>query len=427
MQIKRFTLVNFRGIEKMELDFEGRKTVALVGINGVGKSSILDALAITLSNLTSRVVGKAAKSRTLSKDDIRAGEDYTRLELTTDLQNQPGTKDLSWAIALNKKGGKHPADRSSDLLALNVKADEFEYGIRHYESGFDGWITLPLAVYYDVHRAVLDVPLRVREQLVNAIAEGYDDALGHGGADFKRFFIWFRNQEDLENENSRDTPGYRDRELSAVRRAIETFTGFRDVRVRRKPALRMTVLKGDLEFNVLQLSDGEKCLLAMVGDLARRLTLLNREVADPLQGKGVVLIDELDLHLHPGWQRTVVANLEKTFPNCQFIITTHSPQILGELPAEAIMLLKDGRFIGHPERSLGLRSGEVIEELMGDVAQNRDVGHQLQAIRRYLDDDKLEHAEASLSQLRDKVGDIPDILEVQASIDSLRWAGESEA
>ncbi|MCF8970593.1 AAA family ATPase, partial [Pseudomonas carnis] len=156
-------------------------------------------------------------------------------------------------------------------------------------------------------------------------------------------------------------------------------------------------------------------------------TLLNREVADPLQGKGVVLIDELDLHLHPGWQRTVVANLEKTFPNCQFIITTHSPQILGELPAEAIMLLKDGRFIGHPERSLGLRSGEVIEELMGDVAQNRDVGHQLQAIRRYLDDDKLEHAEASLSQLRDKVGDIPDILEVQASIDSLRWAGESEA
>lgn len=427
MQIKRFTLVNFRGIEKMELDFEGRKTVALVGVNGVGKSSILDALAITLSNLTSRIVGKAAKSRALSKDDIRAGEDYTRLELTTDLPHPLGSGDLSWAIALNKKAGKHPVYRSSDLPALNVKADEFEYGIRHYESGFDPWITLPLAVYYDVHRAVLDVPLRVREQLVNAIAEGYDDALGHGGADFKRFFIWFRNQEDLENENSRDNPGYRDRELSAVRRAIETFTGFRDVRVRRKPALRMTVLKGDLEFNVLQLSDGEKCLLAMVGDLARRLTLLNREVADPLQGKGVVLIDELDLHLHPGWQRTVVANLEKTFPNCQFIITTHSPQILGELPAGAIMLLKDGRFIGHPERSLGLRSGEVIEELMGDVAQNRDVGHQLQVIHRYLDDDNLELAEASLLQLRDKVGDIPDILEVQASIDSLRWAGESEA
>jgi len=85
--------------------------------------------------------------------------------------------------------------------------------------------------------------------------------------------------------------------------------------------------------------------------LARRLTLLNREVPDPLKGKGVVLIDELDLHLHPGWQRTVVANLEKTFPNCQFIITTHSPQILGELPAESVMLLKDGS-VSRPSRAL---------------------------------------------------------------------------
>lgn len=427
MQIKRFTLVNFRGIEKMELDFEGKQTVALVGVNGVGKSSILDALAITLSNLTSRIVGKASKSRALSKDDIRATSDYTRLEITTSLLNQPRTEDLRWAIALNKKAGKHPAERSSDLLALNFKADELEYGIRHYESGFDIGITLPLAVYYDVHRAVLDVPLRVRENLVNAIAEGYDEALGHGGADFKRFFIWFRNQEDLENENRRDTPGYRDPELSAVRKAIETFTGFRDVRVRRKPALRMTILKGELEFNVLQLSDGEKCLLAMVGDLARRLTLLNRAVPDPLKGKGVVLIDELDLHLHPGWQRTVVANLEKTFPNCQFIITTHSPQILGELPAESIILLKDGQYLGHPERSLGLRSGEVIEELMGGFAQNQAVSQQLRKIYRDLDDDNLESAQANLVQLRERVGKIPDVLEAQANIDSLRSLEEGEA
>ncbi|MCD7040878.1 AAA family ATPase [Pseudomonas sp. MAFF 311095] len=424
MQIKRFTLVNFRGIEKMELDFEERKTVALVGVNGVGKSSILDALAITLSNLTARMVGQPSKSRSISKDDIRVGADYTRLHVETKLFE---SYNVDWAIALNRKGGKHPSDRSSDLSRLNDAADSVEYGIGQYEFIGGEPIELPLAVYYDVHRSVLDVPLRVREHLVNAIAEGYDDALGHGGADFKRFFIWFRNQEDLENESSRDIPGYRDPELSAVRRAIETFTGFKDVRVRRKPALRMTVLKGDLEFNVLQLSDGEKCLLAMVGDLARRLTLLNREVPDPLKGKGVVLIDELDLHLHPGWQRTVVAKLERTFPNCQFIITTHSPQILGELPAESVMLLKDGEYLGHPERSLGLRSGEVIEELMGGLAQNQNVSHQLQRIYRDLDDDDLDSAQANLTQLREKVGKIPDVLEAQANIDSLRSLEEGEA
>lgn len=424
MQIKPFTLVNFRGIAKMELDFEGKKTVALVGVNGVGKSSILDALAITLSNLTSRMVGQPSKSRTISRDDIKAGTDYTRLHVQTTLFE---SYNVDWAIALNRKAGKHPSDRSSDLSRLNDAADSVEYGIGQYELYGEGPIELPLAVYYDVHRAVLDVPLRVRERLVNAIAEGYDDALGHGGADFKRFFIWFRNQEDLENENSRDTPGYRDPALSVVRRAIEIFTGFKDVRIRRKPALRMTVLKGNLEFNVLQLSDGEKCLLAMVGDLARRLTLLNCEVPDPLEGKGVVLIDELDLHLHPGWQRTVVTNLEKTFPNCQFIITTHSPQILGELPAESVMLLKNGQYLGHPERSLGLRSGEVIEELMGGYAQNRGVSQQLRKIHRNLDDDDLESAQASLTQLREQVGKIPDVLEIQASIDALRSLEEGEA
>ncbi|MBI6908237.1 AAA family ATPase [Pseudomonas palleroniana] len=424
MQIKRFTLVNFRGIEKMDLDFEGKKTVALVGVNGVGKSSILDALAITLSNLTARMIGQPSKSRAISKDDIRVGADFTRLHVDTKLFE---SYNVDWAIALNRKGGKHPSERSSDLSRLNDAADGVEYGIGQYEFIGGEPIELPLAVYYDVHRAVLDVPLRVREHLVNAIAEGYDDTLGHGGADFKRFFIWFRNQEDLENESSRDIPGYRDPELSAVRRAIETFTGFRDVRVRRKPALRMTVLKGDLEFNVLQLSDGEKCLLAMVGDLARRLTLLNREVPDPLEGKGVVLIDELDLHLHPGWQRTVVANLEKTFPNCQFIITTHSPQILGELPAESVMLLKDGQYLGHPERSLGLRSGEVIEELMGGLAQNRNVSQQLRKIYRDLDDDDLEAAEVGLARLREQVGKIPDVIEAQASIDSLRSVEEGDA
>ena len=421
MQIKRFTLVNFRGIEHIELDFEGKKTIALVGVNGVGKSSILDALAITLSNLTSRIVGQASKSRAISKDDIKVGADYTRLQLVAEF----AAKEVDWAIALNRKAGKHPKDRSSDLSQLNTAAGSIEIDVLLHELVDDAPVQLPLAVYYDVHRAVLDVPLRIREQLVNAIAEGYDDALGHGGADFKRFFIWFRNQEDLENEKARDVPGYRDPELSAVRRAIETFTGFKDVRVRRKPALRMTVLKGNLEFNVLQLSDGEKCLLAMVGDLARRLTLLNRQVVDPLKGSGVVLIDELDLHLHPGWQRTVVANLEKTFPNCQFIITTHSPQILGELPANAIMLLKDGRYLGHPERSLGLRSGEVVEELMGGFAQNQDVSEQLKKIHHHLDDDDLDAAQAGIESLRQDVGDIPDILEVQASIDALRQEDEA--
>ncbi|MBY8946002.1 AAA family ATPase [Pseudomonas sp. SH10-3B] len=424
MQIKRFTLVNFRGIEHMELDFEGKKTVALVGVNGVGKSSILDALAIMLSKLTARISAESSRSRAISKDDIKVGADFARLDVSATLYNE----DVGWAVSLNRKGGTHSKDRASDLARLNKVAFAISEHVFDYENLLRGsTIELPLAVYYDVHRAVVDVPIRARDSAIKSITDAYDGALGRSGADFNKFFMWFRNQEDAENESSRDSPGYRDPELSAVRRAIEAFTGFKDVRVRRKPTLRMTVLKGDFEFNVLQLSDGEKCLLAMVGDLARRLAILNRDVRDPLKGKGVVLIDELDLHLHPGWQRTVVANLEKTFPNCQFIVTTHSPQILGELPAESVMLLKDGQYLGHPERSLGLRSGEVIEELMGGLAQNQNVSQQLRTIYRDLDDDNLESAQAKLAKLREKVGKIPDVLEAQASIDSLRSLEEGGA
>ena len=287
---------------------------------------------------------------------------------------------------------------------------------------------LPLAVYYDVHRAVLDVPLRVREKLKNTPREAYHDALGHGGTDFRGFFTWFRDREDAENERIRDEPTFVDRDLQAVRAAVEAFTQFTDLRIRRKPSLRMTVKKNAAELNVLQLSDGEKCLLALVGDLARRLSLLNTDKEEsPLCGEGVVLIDEIDLHLHPKWQRSVVASLERTFPNCQFIITTHSPQVVGELPPEAVLLLRDGKFLGHAERSLGLSSGEVLEELMEGEASNVEVASQLDTVRSLLDEDDIAGAQDALSRLRQKVGDIPQVLELQASIDSLQWLEDGDA
>ncbi|MDQ1835580.1 AAA family ATPase [Massilia scottii] len=279
----------------------------------------------------------------------------------------------------------------------------------------------PLAVYYDVHRAVTEEPLRVREKAIQGPHEGYRDALAHRATDFKSFFTWFRQREDEENERKRDTPEYEDRDLAAVRGAIERFTSFTDLRIRRKPLLRMTLKKEGNEFNVMQLSDGEKCMLALVGDLARRLTLLNTGLSDPLLGSGVVLIDEIDLHLHPRWQRTVVRSLEKSFPNCQFIVSTHSPQILGELPSDAIRIIRNGRALGRPERSLGLDSSEVVEEIMMGLSRNKAVGRILERIANYLNDDRLDRAEHSIDRLERKVGSIPELKRARATIKSLRF------
>lgn len=444
MMLKEIRLVNFRGIADITLPFT-RTTTAILGVNGVGKSAVLDALAIALSNMTERIAGQAAKARNISPDDIKNDAAYSRIQVTADLGIHASTSQVAadgngsgepaqqpvhtlttWAIARNRAAAEHPAERSSDLDQLNAHTRLFNSRMLLAETNNQP-THLPLAVYYDVHRAVLDVPLRVKEKLKNTPREAYHDALGHGGTDFRGFFAWFRDREDAENERIRDEADYVDRDLQAVRAAVEGFTQFTDLRIRRKPSLRMTVKKNETELNVLQLSDGEKCLLALVGDLARRLSLLNTDKDNPLHGEGVVLIDEIDLHLHPKWQRSVVASLERTFPNCQFIITTHSPQVVGELAPKAVLLLRDGKFLGHAERSLGLSSGEVLEELMEGEASNAEIASRLATIRVSLEEDDITSAEAALSLVRQKVGDIPQVLELQASINSLKFLEDGEA
>ncbi|MBK1656251.1 AAA family ATPase [Allochromatium vinosum] len=422
MNVLSLHLLNFRGIETLHVDFTQR-TTAFVGVNGVGKSAILDALAIALSQLIWRLNNQPQKARQIAPDDIRHGADFARIAIT--LQIRPGVE-IQWALARNRKSGTYPDPlRKSDLEALNRAVSALDAEWEQVESERQEPYDLPLAVYYDVNRSVLEIPIRVREKLQNTPYEVYRDALDHGGADFKRFFIWFRNREDYENEQRRDQPDFRDRALEAVRAAVAAFTGFQDLRIRRSP-LRMTVVKQGLELNVAQLSDGERNMLALLGDMARRLSVLNPSLTNPNAGHGVVLIDEIDLHLHPGWQRRVIGSLERTFPNCQFIVTTHSPQIVGELAPESVMRLRDGVLLGHAPRSLGLSSGEVLEELMDGQARNPEVSAQLEAIHRQIDDDRLTDAQTLLDQLQAKVGDIPEVLAAQASIDSLACLEDEE-
>lgn len=422
MRIESLELVNFRGIKKMTLSFT-QQTTAFVGINGVGKSSVLDALAIALSHLTWRINGQPLKARPISPDDIRVGGNFARISVGVSLRRHA----VQWAVAKNRRAGKYPDSegRNSSLDDLNQAVAELNSEWSHAEEDRQESYDLPLAVYYDVHRAVIEIPMRVREKLINNPYEVYADALDHGGADFKRFFIWFRNREDYENEQLRDNPQFRDRALQAVRSAIATFTQFSGLRIRRDSPLRMTVVKNGCELSVAQLSDGEKNMLALVGDLSRRLSVLNPSLSNPNEGHGVVLIDEIDLHLHPGWQRTVVASLERTFPHCQFIISTHSPQVVGELSAESVMLLKDGALLGHAPRALGLSSGEVLEELMQGDARNVEVAANLDRIQMLIDDDQITEAQHKLDELRLKTGDIPELLQAQSAIESLKWLGDS--
>ena len=360
MKVKRLGIHNFRHFVDLEIEFDERLNV-FVGINGAGKTSILDVLAIMLSRLIGRIQSSQGTGRFFSDADIHMGASETVNNISITYKGI----NVDWSVTKTKRGRRKQT--ISNLGQVKKVVDIVQREIER-----DDKISFPLAVYYSVNRAVLDIPLRIRTQHKFEQLDAYNQALTGARNDFRLFFEWFREREDLENQ-LRLTPGqenieYRDPQLQAVRDAIESIAGFLDIRISRNP-LRMEVSKEENVLNVGQLSDGEKCSLALAGDLARRLAIANPGMAEPLNGTGVVLIDELDLHLHPASQQEIVGKLMATFPNCQFIVTTHSPQILTTLRAENIrMLLRDEKGVWQtaiPSRSpLAHEPGDVLASIM---------------------------------------------------------------
>jgi predicted ATP-binding protein involved in virulence len=182
----------------------------------------------------------------------------------------------------------------------------------------------------------------------------------------------------------------------------------------------MTVRKNGEELIINQLSDGEKCLLAMVGDLARRLAIANPGLENPLEGEGVVLIDEIELHLHPQWQRKIIPALTRTFPNCQFIVTTHSPQVLSYVKPENIYILKkkeQGVTVSHPQSSYGRDSNQILEDTMEDKERPEEFKNKLKELFRLINDNKIDEARQLGQEIADEIGDDdPELVKARTSI-----------
>ena len=168
-----------------------------------------------------------------------------------------------------------------------------------------------------------------------------------------------------------------DPQYFAVLHALEIFMpGYSHLRIQRKPRMRMMINKGQQQLDILQLSQGEKSLLALVGDIARRLAMMNPALDDPLKGEGIILIDEIDLHLHPRWQRNIVRRLRETFPKCQFILTTHSPVVISDPDNIQILLLKNGG-IEALNNLYGMDIEQVILEVMDTPLRHEDLQKKL--------------------------------------------------
>lgn len=250
---------------------------------------------------------------------------------------------------MNKNG-------KSDLSVLNglVKA------LRERIS-YDAQTSVPVFVHYGVGRVVKDISLKIRKNPKRDVTNAYVEAL-ESSASFKEFFAWFREQEDLENEKIREDACYRDRNMEAIREAMSSvFTEFSDMRVKRSPR-SIQIRKGTEVLRLDQLSDGEKCYIALVCELTRRLTIANPASGNPLRGNGIVLIDEIDLHLHPEWQIDVVSRLVNTFPNCQFFITTHSPIVASDVNGKVYAMEEGNAYL---RNTYGKDSEQILASAFG--------------------------------------------------------------
>ena len=416
MKIDALKLTCFRGAVDLPLTLDKRLNV-FVGVNGAGKSTMLDALALALSWAANRIRHSGSSGRPIDETEITNGKSTASIDLTC----QAESGKVEWKLSKSRAG--HAAEDKSSFNQLSEYARFVQGRISETSERFD----LPLFAYYPVNRAVLDIPLRIREKHRFTLMTAYDDALT-AGANFRTFFEWFREREDLENENRKyldelikpEGFSFPDRQLETVRQALSSFLPeFKNLTVRRNP-LRMEVEKNGQRLTVNQLSDGEKCMIALIGDLARRFSIANPTLDNPLAGTGIVMIDEIDLHLHPKWQRLVVPKLLEVFPNCQFIVSTHSPHVITHVQPESLYMLQQtphGVQVDRPRESFGKNVDRVLEDLMGLATTRPDeVESSLRDIFLAIDNGVLQEARGKIESLRKSIGDDPDLVRADVLI-----------
>ena len=394
MKINSLEFENFRSFDRAELRLDGKSTV-IFGVNGTGKTSVLKGVNLLYANIINQIVNRKELKQNfnLELDDIKYGKMQTKIKADFYIED----KQITYHRSMVRKTGK----RLHDLAALKNIADLFHEKYVDDEQQEN----IPIFVNYGTNRLVLDIPMRIRNRHIFDIYSAFDKAI-ENRIDFRTFFEWFRGQEDYENECKVQNSDlqYKDKSLETVKKAmLVMLDGCTNLRVARKPKLEMKVEKNGIGLNVSQLSDGEKCTMTMFGDLARRLSIANPLLDNPLLGEGVVLIDEIELHMHPSWQRSVLKQLRETFPNIQFIVTTHSPIVLSEVDDDYnVFFLRNLGTSGEIvelKRLDGFDANYILEEFMGTKSMNTKTENLINDIYRLINCKSFDEAEMKVKEL----------------------------
>lgn len=363
-------LVGFRAFVDIDVPLlsdgsNDKKLVVIVGINGAGKTSILDAISMCLSWLVLRIIRRSNSGSGKSPDKLDIHHDGEVLSeyasVVADFQINP---DLGYTVNLSRSRDDSNRERKNDVKAIEQLGSLYKLANEKHPD-----FNMPLISYYSTERTAAWDGKKDTKKLLGEPGEvhnkfdAYEDTLD-ADVDFMVFFKWFKYQEELVKLESGTIQKQAKKSLLVISKVINCFMpDLSNLRVQRAPVLDLLVDKNDTPLSVRQLSQGEKSLFALVVDMAQRLVVLNPSLENPLAGSGIVLIDEIDLHLHPGWQQKVIPNLRNTFKNIQFIVTTHSQQVLTTVESGCIRILDNGKIYSAPPGSKGAESSRLLKQI----------------------------------------------------------------
>ncbi len=426
MKIHSIEVQNFRGFEKISVDLHPEFTL-LIGENASGKTSLLSALSVALGIW--HVSSKGKGWRNILPHEIRLAPqtrgDRPSFEpcepVIVTAKGEIGGTSVTWLRMIKERGKRTTNANAKEAIEL-IEAEIQESNVS---------TVLPVLAFYGSGRSWIASNERLKQNNGESFKpsrwEAYYGCLNER-IRMKDLVNWFVRESASRDARGRFRYGY-----EVVRYALTKcipgaqYVGFDHHRL--EPIITME--NGPVLFS--NLSDGQKSMAALVADIAIKAVTLNSHLApaersdDRLvelpeilrQTPGVVLVDELDVHLHPKWQRHVIRDLRSVFPAIQFVCSSHSPQIIGELSADHIRVLADGNDF-ELDRAMGLSSNQILEELMGAKARNEETEELIRGIARLIDDEHFEKAKQAIESLAKVVGDNdPAVIESLSTISFL--------
>ena len=406
--LRELCVDNYRCFDDLTLPLEEDATI-LFAENGGGKTALLTALAMGLA------VIQRDSPKTLK---LRAGRDSRRRVPNDKGRPEPAgpcevtwtaavgeTETVTWSTAVQPASGRTRNQHRPILEAVErVRVP----GVR--------W---PLFAWYGVDRLGRLHDRRRKVEFTWDRWEAYASALDPS-LDEAPLLQWLQNEflgDVARRQQEEPERFFHAAVMEAAVRATPGVTNAWYDAVTQGPVVRF---EDGLVAPWSELSDGYHVFIALVADIARRAVMLNEiDGADaPARVEGVVLIDELDLHLHPRWQRVALPRLREAFPRLQLVVSTHSPQILSSVENRQVRRLVDGRLQADHVFVEGRDTNAILREYMLTDDRDAEGTRVLQALHDFIDKGRRQEAEELYKKLLARWGDLdPDLIEAKVLLD----------